>query len=115
MEGLLHFPARVSPKVPDDDFIVTPVVEHILPIEIGPFTIEELYKVIKDAKRGGAVGIDCIPIEIWESPHFTSYLLELCNIGLLQHRKPEQWSKSAIKPTPKRLQLLSSQITEVSH
>ena len=90
------------PKVPDDEFILSPVVEHTLPIEVGPFTIEELNNVIKYAKRGGAVGVDCIPLEIWNSPQFITYLLELCNIGLSKHTKPDQWSKSAIKPIPKK-------------
>ena len=90
------------PKVPDGDFVVSPVVDHLLPIEEGPFTPEELSKAIKHTKRGGAVGIDCIPLEIWEDPLFSNYLLELCNLGLTQHLKPKQWSQSAIKPIPKK-------------
>ena len=100
-----YFPSLLGkpPNVPDDDFVISPVVDHTLPIEVSLFTIDELNKVIKDAKRGGSVGVDCIPLEIWESPQFSSYLLELCNIGLTEHIKPEQWSKSAIKPIPKKL------------
>ena len=90
------------PKVPDGDFVISPVVEHTLPIEDGPFTLDELSKAIKHTKSGGAVGVDCIPLEIWENPMFSSYLLELCNIGLTQHIKPKQWSQSAIKPIPKK-------------
>ena len=33
---------------------------------------------------------------------FSSYLLELCNIGLTEHIIPKQWSQSAIKPIPKK-------------
>lgn len=90
------------PKVPNDTFDITPVVDHILPIEEGLFTPQELQKALKNSKRGGAVGVDSIPLDIWESPQFSSYLLELCNIGLTRHIKPEQWSKSAIKPIPKK-------------
>ena len=90
------------PKVPDDNFVVSQVSDHILPIEEGPFTPEELRKAIRHTKRGGAVGIDCIPLEIWEDPYFSNYLLELCNLGLNQHLKPKQWSQSAIKPIPKK-------------
>ena len=90
------------PKVPDDNFDITPVIDHVLPIEEGPFTLDELNEALKSTKRGGAVGVDSIPLEIWESPQFSSYLLELCNIGLTNHIKPEQWSKSAIKPIPKK-------------
>ena len=69
------------PKVPDDNFDITPVIDHVLPIEEGPFTLQELNEALKSTKRGGAVGVDSIPLEIWESPQFSSYLLELCNIG----------------------------------
>ena len=90
------------PNVPETDFVVSPIVDHLLPIEQGPFTLEELSDAIKHTKRGGAVGVDCIPLEIWENPTFSSYLLELCNIGLTEHIKPKQWSQSAIKPIPKK-------------
>ena len=90
------------PMVPNGNFEVTPVIDQVLPIEEGLFTHQELYKALKYTKRGGAVGVDSIPLEIWESPQFSSYLLDLCNIGLTQHIKPEQWSKSAIKPIPKK-------------
>ena len=73
-----------------------------MPIEEGLFTQQELLTAIQSSKRSGAVGIDSIPLEIWESPQFLSYLLELCNIGLAQHIKPDQWSKSAIRPIPKK-------------
>ena len=90
------------PSVPDTEFIISPVVDHILPIEQGPFTLEELSKALKYTKRGGAVGVDCIPLEIWENPLFSDYLLEVCNIALSDHIKPKQWSQSAIKPIPKK-------------
>ena len=90
------------PSVPDGEFVVSPVVDHLLPIEEGPFTAAELLKAIKFTKRGGAVGIDCIPLEIWEDQCFTDYLLQLCNTALTEHVKPEQWSQSAIKPIPKK-------------
>ena len=90
------------PSVPETDFIVSPIVDHPLPIKQGHFTQEELLNAIKHTKRGGAVGVDCIPLEIWEDPTFLNYLLDLCNIGLTEHVKPNQWSKSAIKPIPKK-------------
>ena len=99
-----YFPNLLGqpPKVPQGPFEISPIVDHIFPIEEGPFTLQELRKAIDTTKRGGAVGIDSIPLEIWESPQFLPYLLELCNTGLLDHIKPEQWSKSAIKPIPKK-------------
>ena len=102
------------PKVPDKTFDVIPVIDHMLPIEEGPFTQHELNTAIKHTKRGGAVGVDCIPLEIWESTQFSDYLLELCNIGLLHHIKPEQWSKSAIKPIPKKANAILSQHRGIS-
>ena len=90
------------PNIPDDDFVVAPVVDHILPIEEGPFSQEELSTALKYTKKGGAVGVDCIPLEIWKDPTFSTYLLDLCNSGLTQHTKPRQWSQSAIKPIPKK-------------
>ena len=86
----------------------------MLPIEEGLFTLQELNKALKSTKRGGAVGIDSIPLEIWESAQFSSYLLELCNIGLSDHIKPEQWSKSAIKPIPKNSNATLSQHRGIS-
>jgi hypothetical protein len=91
------------PSIPNDDFIVTPLIDHELPIETGPFTADELSKAIKASKRGGAVGLDAIPLEIWESKEFSPYLLDLCNKGLVDHIKPSQWSQSAIIPFPKKV------------
>ena len=86
----------------------------MLPITEGPFTQHELNNALKHTKRGGAVGVDCIPLEIWESPQFSDYLLELCNLGLSNHIKPEQWSKSAIKPIPKKANAILSQHRGIS-
>ena len=85
-----HFSSLLGkpPSVPDDNFIVTPVVDHELQIETGPFTCDELNKAIKAARRGGAVGVDSIPLEIWESKEFLPYLLDLCNKGIIDHIKP---------------------------
>ena len=69
------------PKVPDGPFEISSINPHTLPINEGHFTLQELMKAINSTKRGGAVGVDCIPLEIWESPQFLPYLLELCNIG----------------------------------
>ena len=102
------------PQIPDSNFIISPVVDYMLPIEEGPFTQQELSKAIKHSKRGGAVGVDCIPLEIWESPQFSNYLLDLCNTGLSNHIKPEQWSKSAIKPIPKNANAILSQHRGIS-
>ena len=54
---------------------------------------------LKAAKRGGpdgAIGLDIIPIEIWNTDQFFHYLLDLCNLGLVDHIKPSQWSQSSI-------------------
>ena len=53
------------PRVPGDNFDITPVVDYVLPIDEGPFTLHELSKALKSTKRGGAVGVDSIPLEIW--------------------------------------------------
>ena len=103
-----------SPKVPDDSFLVNRVFDQPLPINEGPFTLDELSKAIKHTKRGGAVGVDCIPLELWESPMFSSYLLDLCNIGLTKHIKPIQWSQSAIKPIPKKANAVLNQHRGIS-
>ena len=84
------------PKVPEGPFEISPIIPHLLPIEEGPFTLQELRKAINSTKRGGTVGVDSIPLDLWESPEI------LCNIDLSDHIKPEQWSKSAIKPIPKK-------------
>ena len=91
-----------SPIVPDDDFKISPIVSQDLPIDVTLFKRTELEIAIKQSRRGGAVGIDVIHLEIWESKDFFEDLLNLCNKGLTEHIKPSQWSKSAIKPIPKK-------------
>ena len=91
-----------QPTVPDTNFDITPVVEGILPIEVNEFTLEEVESALNQAKSGGAIGLDNIPLELWKSKQFRSHLLEICNRALIQHEIPSQWSMSAIIPIPKK-------------
>ena len=99
-----HFSSLLGkpPSVPTTNFEAQPVSPHELPISTSPFSESELKAAIKAAKRGGAVGLDAIPIEIWNTDHFLPYLLDLCNEGLVNHIKPSQWSKSSIVPIYKK-------------
>ena len=90
------------PSVPEGLFEISPIIPYLLPIEEGPFTPQELRKAIDSTKREGAVEVDSIPLELWDSQEFLPYQLQLCNIGLSDHINTGQWSKSAIKPIPKK-------------
>ena len=101
---LQHFSSLLGnpPSVPDDNFVINPISSTELPINTSPFSSQELNDAIKSTKRGGAVGLDAIPLEIWESDEFFPYLLDLCNLGLVDHIKPSQWSQSSIAPIFKK-------------
>ena len=101
---LSHFKNLLGkpPTVSEESFEVNPVIDHDLPIETGPFVMKELKDVIKSSKRGGAIGIDAIPLEVWESEEFLPYLLQLTNNTQLHKEKPSQWSQSILIPIPKK-------------
>lgn len=85
---------------PDDEIVN--VVDDTLPIETGPFTIEELEKVLQRLPNGKAAGLDEIPVEVWKTGRFNTFLLEICNGVLLRGEKPSEWSLSGIVPIPKK-------------
>ena len=76
--------------ITDGEFVVNPVIDHDLPIETGLFTLKELQAAIKQTKRGGAIGLDGIPLEIWESEEFLPYLPNTANDTLLRQTMPTQ-------------------------
>ena len=51
---------------------VDKVVNHTLPIDTSPFTMEELNIAIKKTNPETTVGPDCIPLELWSSPQISS-------------------------------------------
>ena len=55
------------------------IVNKELAIEQGPFTLEELEKVLAKTKLNKYAGIDEIPPEVWTSGYFNYQLLEFCN------------------------------------
>ena len=66
-----------QPKITDNE--ITPVFTEELNIKKGPFTMEELLKVVKSIKYGKACGLDEIPVEVWKLKEFHEILLECCN------------------------------------
>ena len=70
---------------PDEE--ITKIVHTTLPIETGPFTNEELQKVLQKLPNEKATGLDEIPAEVWKTGRFNSTLLEICNGTILDGKK----------------------------
>ena len=85
---------------PDEEMVN--MVNNTLPIETGPFTNEELHKVLQKRPHGKAAGLDKIPAEVWKTGKFNQILLDMCNDTLLEGRKPQEWSISGIVPITKK-------------
>ena len=67
-------------------------------------TFEECKKVINLAKSGKAIGLDCLPNEVFKNNLSVNVLCSLFNKCLSCHCVPSIWSKSIIKPIPKNAQ-----------
>ena len=88
-----------QPKITDNG--ITPVFTEELNIKKGPFTIEELLKVVKSIKYGKACGLDEIPVEVWKLKEFHEILLECCN-SVYQQEVISSWRKGCMLPFPKK-------------
>ena len=69
-----------------------------------PITIDECKRVIYLAKSRKAVGIDCLPNEVFENDSSVMLLCSFFNKCLSNHCIPSMRSKSIIKPIPKNSQ-----------
>ena len=77
------------------------MIADYLPIKTGPFTFEELSVCLKKLKNSKTPSPDNIPGVISRSPLFHEQLLEFCN-ETYQGNKTAAFSKSSIKPLPKK-------------
>ena len=69
-----------------------------------PFTFNECKRVISLAKSRKAVGIDCLPNEVFKTDSSVLLLCALFQDCFSSHCVPSLWSKSIIKPIPKNAQ-----------
>ena len=76
------------------------IINKELSIEQGPFTLEELEKVLAKTKLKSS-GIDEIPPEVWKSAYFNDQLLAFCN-DVFSQKPIEYWTKGCILPFPKK-------------
>lgn len=76
-------------------------ISDTLPIQTGPFTMEELQVSLKRLKTHKTPGPDNISSTIWKCPLFHKQLLEFCN-ETYKGNKPAAFSKSYIIPLPKK-------------
>ena len=70
-------------------------------IKLGPFTIEELYSVLRKIKNRKAAGLDEIPPEVWKTRQFDDILLRHCN-AVYNQNLIDRWMKGCILPFPKK-------------
>ena len=77
------------------------IVNKELAIEQGPFTLEELEKVLAKTKLNKSAGIEEIPPEVWKSGYFNDQLLAFCN-DVFSQKPIEYWTKGCILPFPKK-------------
>ena len=69
-----------------------------------PITFSECKRVIVLAKSGKAIGIDCLPNEVFKNDSSVLLLCALFQDCFSCHCAPSLWAKSIIKPIPKNAQ-----------
>ena len=70
-----------------------------------PITINECKRVISLAKSRKAVGIDCLPNEVFKNDNYVMLLCSFFNECLSNHCIPSMWSKSIINQYQKILKM----------
>lgn len=88
------------PEVIDNEDEIQSVFER-LPIDEGPFTMEELKRAIKTMVEGKSCGEDHIPVEVIKRCQVEDLILTFCNEALVNKEKPSKWSLLNIIPIPK--------------
>ena len=71
-----------------------------LPINLGPFELEEISAVLKQLKRGKASGVDGIPPDFWrallQNEDAVNILLGLCQACWEQKAVPQDWKTAKV-------------------
>ena len=94
-ENLLENPLKVTHKP------ITRIVSKQLDIKLGPFTLEELYSILRKIKNMKATGLDEIPPKEWKTRQFVDILLRHCNT--VYNQNPiDWWMKGCILSLPKK-------------
>ena len=89
-----------SPMVRDEDEEIEPVFRD-LPINNGPFTLNEYRGAMQSLRVGKSCGEDGVYSEVLKWVNINDLVLDICN-RVLEHRKlPSQWTISNIIPIPK--------------
>ena len=81
--------------------ITVKIVNKELAIEQGPFTLEELEKVLAKTKLNKSAGINEIPPKVWKYGYFNDQLLEFDN-DVFSQKPIEYWIRECILPFPKK-------------
>ena len=90
-----------SPPDIDDEDEAIPTVFEKLNIKEGPFDYEEYREAKESLVEGKRCGEDGIAPEVLKRCDLDDIILEFCNQGVLEGKKPEQWSLLNIIPIPK--------------
>ena len=80
---------------------IQPIISEELNIKKGPFSPDKLEVVLNKTKNRKTVGLDDIPLEVWETSHFNNILLQSCN-AVYQQQEIQVWTEGCIMPFPKK-------------
>jgi len=93
MEAALLKPAGKTPTVNHQQ--TQRIVDELLDIRTGLFTVNELHAAKKQIKRGKASGLDTIPTEVWLTGDFDNEILNFCN-SVYQQDQITRWAEGYI-------------------
>jgi hypothetical protein len=108
-----HFKSLLGapPVINNEDEEVVPIYKD-LPIEDGPFILDEYQKAKHDFKAGKSCGEDGIVPEVLKWVPVDDLILSIFNKAYTSHKLPAQWTTSNIVPSQTTLPIQT--ITEVS-
>ena len=97
-----HFMQLLTSKPPDVALSVLQVHEGTLPIDEGPFSLDEIATAASQLKTGKACGMDSVPPELLKLTGIHEILLPVFNQAFETGVVPEEWKVSGIIPIFKK-------------
>ena len=107
LKWLNAFKALLNPSTPADPENDEDIPKYPAPLnETGDglnkdIVIEEVAQVLKNAKRGKAIGIDGLPVEVLKNKTCAQFMLHLFNACFKTGTMPDMWGKGIITPIVK--------------
>ena len=97
-----HFMQLLTSRPPDVALSVLQVHEGTLPIDEGPFSLDEIATAASQLKTGKACGMDSIPPELLKLTGIHEILMPVFNQAFETGVVPEEWKVSGIIPIFKK-------------